>query len=120
MAKRGAPRKVNIETLIADVDDYIAKANPPIVAEYAHLHNITRCYLYQLAEKNEELSNAIKKIAEAKEVMLEQKALSGKYNSSMAIFSLKQLGWKDSKDTNDANDDDMVKQFIDALKGAKE
>lgn len=101
MAQRGRPPKVNIEDLINDVDDYIEKAEPPIVAEYAHLHGITRCYLYQLAENNPDLSNTIKRISEAKEIKLEKNALNGKYQHTMAIFSLKQLGWRDTQDVVD-------------------
>lgn len=101
MAKRGRPPKVNIDDLIRGADEYIEKAEPPIIAEYAHLHGITRCYLYQLAENNSDLSNTIKKISEAKEVKLEKNALNGKYQPTMAIFSLKQLGWKDVQDVID-------------------
>lgn len=97
---RGRPPKVKVKDLIADVEPYIAVADPPILAEFAHLHGITRQYLYELAEKEKKtgkrnLSDAIKKISEAKEIKLEQKALSGDYNSTMAVFSLKQLGWRD-------------------------
>ena len=96
----GRPPKVDLEKMLDDVEIYIETANPPIVAEFAHQHNITRSYLYQLAdakkhEGDDRLSNAIKAISEAKEVMLEQKALNGEYAGNMAIFSLKQLGWTD-------------------------
>ena len=115
MNKGGRPPKVNIKDLINGVDAYLEEANPPIVAEYAHLNGITRQYIYELAKKDERLSDAIKRISEAKEVMLEKKALKGMYNPTMAIFSLKQLGWKDRQDVED-NDDDKVKQFLEALK----
>lgn len=100
MAKRGRPPKVTVENLINDVDGYLDSTVLPIVAEYAHLHNITAAYLYQLAQKELEegrpdLSNAIKRIAEQKAVVLEKGALSGSFSASMAIFSLKQLGWRD-------------------------
>ena len=114
MARTGRPPKVNIEYLINGVDDYLKKSNPPIVAEYAHQHGITRQYIYELAKKDEQLSDAIKKISEAKEVMLEKKALKGQYNASMAIFSLKQLGWKDRQEEK-SDDDDMVKQFLEKI-----
>lgn len=114
MARTGRPPKVNIEDLINGVDDYLEKANPPIVAEYAHINGITRQYIYELAKKDEQLSDAIKKISEAKEVMLEKKALKGQYNASMAIFSLKQLGWKDRQEEKN-DDDDMVKQFLEKI-----
>ena len=101
MAKRGRPPKIKIETLIKDVDEYISNAEPPIVAEYAHMHNITRQYLYELATKSKELSDAIKRISEAKEIKLERGGLDGTYAPSVAIFSLKQLGWKDAQDVVD-------------------
>lgn len=96
----GRPPKVNLEQMLDDVETYIETANPPIVAEFAHRHNITRQYLYELAGKcqakgDNRLTDAIKAISEAKEVMLEQKALNGEYAGNMAIFSLKQLGWTD-------------------------
>lgn len=101
MAGRGRPPKVNIEDLINDAEKYIKTADPPIIAEYAHLHGITRCYLYQLAESNPDLSNTIKMISEAKEIKLEKNALIGRYQHTMAIFSLKQLGWRDVQDVVD-------------------
>ena len=47
----GRPPKVKASDLVKDVDSYIKKANPPILAEFAHLHGITRQYLYELAKK---------------------------------------------------------------------
>lgn len=100
---RGREPKVDVKAMLADVDNYIETANPPIVAEFAHKHGITRSYLYHLADKLDEekgckdLKHAIKRISEAKEIMLEKKCLEGEYNSSMSIFSLKQLGWKDQQ-----------------------
>lgn len=109
----GRPPKVNVEDLINDAENYIATANPPILAEYAHMHGITRCYLYQLADKLKQegdprLSNTIKEISEAKEVILERKALTGEYNSTMSVFSLKQLGWRDRTEI-DANTETLEK-----------
>lgn len=102
----GRPRKIDYKKLIDDADEYIATANPPIIAEYAHIHGITRCYLYELADNEKkagrpQLSNTIKKISEAKEVILEKKTLNGEYNATMAVFSLKQLGWKDRQEIVD-------------------
>lgn len=120
MAKRGRPPKVNIDDLIADADDYIQSANPPIVAEYAIMHGITRQYLYELAKKEDnegrhDLSDTIKKITDSKAILLERNALLGKYNPTMAIFSLKQIGWKDKPDDSE-DDNDLVREFIEAVK----
>ena len=100
MAKRGRPRKVNVQNLIDGVDDYLSSTALPIVAEYALQNGITREYLYELSNTEKEagrpeLSYAIKRIADTKAIALEKGALIGKFSTSMAIFSLKQLGWRD-------------------------
>jgi len=94
------PRKVNVQDLINGVDDYIASTDIPIVAEYANKNGITKQRLYQLideekAKGNNELFDSIKKIIDTKEIALEKGGLLGTLNSSVVIFSLKQLGWKD-------------------------
>jgi hypothetical protein len=116
----GRPPKVKVKDLIDDADEYIKTADPPIVAEYAIMHGITRQYLYELAKREEgegrtALSDTIKKISDSKAIMLERKALLGEYSSSMAIFSLKQLGWKDKPDDQE-DDNDLVREFIEAVK----
>ena len=115
-----AKRKVRAKDLVNDADAYIENADPPILAEYAHIHGITRQYLYQLAdiEKKKghpELSDTLKKISEAKEIKLEKKGLSGEYAPNVAIFSLKQLGWSDKQEIT-AKSDGILADLIDGLK----
>jgi len=97
---RGRPPKVKVDDILAAVDPYLAEADPPILAEFAHQQGITRQYLYELAAKRKavgdnRLTDAIKRLSESKEVALERGALSGRFSPSVAIFSLKQLGWTD-------------------------
>lgn len=99
MAK-GRPPKVHVDDILAAVDPYLEEADPPILAEFAHRQGITRQYLYELAATRKakgdgRLSDAIKRLSESKEIALERGALSGHYSPSVAIFSLKQLGWTD-------------------------
>lgn len=109
MAK-GRPPKVKVDDILAAVDPYLKTAKPPIVAEFAHSLGITREYLYELAATRNKkgdprLSYAIKWISEAKEIDLERGGLSGDYAQSVAIFSLKQLGWSDKGQAAEASDD---------------
>jgi hypothetical protein len=67
------------------------------------------------ADKNPELFDTIKKITEAKEVMLEKGALVGVFNSSMAIFSLKQVGWKDKIETENELKSEITISFGDEM-----
>jgi hypothetical protein len=74
---------------------YIENNDIPILAEFAHTHGVARQYLYDLPE----LADAVKDCTTKKEAGLERQALKGNVNCSMAIFSLKQLGWTDRIDT---------------------
>ena len=97
MAKRGRPKKhINIQELM---NAYINETDIPIVSEFAYMNDISRQYLYELPE----LSDTIKKLITKKEAQLEKLALTGKINHGMAIFSLKQLGWKDVQDIRSEN-----------------
>lgn len=86
--------KEKIDKTIKLLDEYIDKNEIPIVAEFAYLHNIRKATLYE----KEELAYSIKRLTEKKEAQLEKGALGGLLNSTMAIFSLKQLGWRDKQE----------------------
>lgn len=75
--------------------NYTDKTKLPILAEFAFQNDFIREQLY----KYPELSYAIKRLLAKKEVQLEKIGLAK--NNSMAIFSLKQLGWRDSEIKND-------------------
>lgn len=52
----------------------------------------------RLLEANDDrLDTSIKNLVYAKEYMLERLGLKGKINSTLAVFSLKQLGWRDQQ-----------------------
>ena len=114
-----APKpRVTKEQIIDGVDKYLKTANPPIIAEYAHSLGITRQRLYQIADKDEAILDAIKRIVEAKEVMLEKKGLTGEYSATMAIFSLKQLGWRDRVEEEDREALDKLDGILAKVKDA--
>lgn len=86
------PREWDRAALAEEFLQYIESTDIPIVAEFAYTRGITRERLYEM----EELSYALKVCVQKKEAALESKALKGDVNCTMAIFSLKQLGWKDT------------------------
>jgi predicted CopG family antitoxin len=63
------------------------------------MHKVPRQKLYEFAEKNEEFNDTIKELIDKKEAQLERLALEKGIDNTMAIFSLKQLGWKDRTET---------------------
>lgn len=98
---RGAPRKHNRKKLLKALNEYIDSHELPIVSEFAYLNGLNRTNIYEFPE----LTDALKRLIAKKEHALEVGALTGKYHATMAIFSLKQIGWKDthahSLDPND-------------------
>jgi len=95
------------DKLLAYIDDN----EIPILAEFAYQNDITREFLYQLKE----LTYAIKKCHDKKESALERNAINGKINVTMAIFSLKQLGWKDKQEFEHTGKDGgeiLIKEII--------
>ena len=92
--KGGRPQKYTKQRrreILAALEKYYAETDIPILAEFAYKHGITRQRLYEFPE----LSDTIKLAIEKKEAQLERLSLSGKIEKTMAIFSLKQLGWTD-------------------------
>ena len=94
MAKRGRKPKYSkkfLAELAKKFDEYIENTDIPIIAEFAYLNNIDRTLLYDKPE----FSTLLKKAITKKKAQLEKLALKGEINPTMAVFSLKQLGWSD-------------------------
>lgn len=85
------PREWDRAELREALLQYVESTDIPIVAEFAYQNGLHRQQLYDM----EELSDALKACTSKKEAALERQALAGDVNVTMAIFSLKQLGWKD-------------------------
>lgn len=83
-----------IEELKTKFEEYYKNTNIPIIKEFCARNDISFQRLYEF----EEFSESIKKCIEKKEADLERSALLGTVDKTMAIFSLKQLGWKDQQD----------------------
>jgi len=98
MVKRpvGRPRKYNeeqVNDLIEKFTEYINNTDIPIIVDFCSKNGILRDELYYYPE----FSTLIKACVEKKEAALEMKALDGSINTTMAIFSLKQIGWSDKR-----------------------
>ncbi len=93
-----ASKKYNYEDVAEKLIKFIEERECPIIAEFAYLNDIPKSSLYDM--RDESVSNLIKKATAKKEFYLEEKCLSGEVNSAMAIFSLKQLGWRDKTEVD--------------------
>ena len=111
----GRKRKYNskeVQELVNKLDQYINETDIPILAEFAYQNDITRQTLYDYAE----FSTLIKKAIDKKEAQLEKLTLMGKVNTTMAVFSLKQLGWKDKVEQKiNLNMNELTDDEIDQL-----
>lgn len=104
------PRRKSDKQLIDDVDKYLKEVEEndeiPQVIRFARRNGMTKQALYYRAQMSQELLDSIKRIVEEKELILEEGALKGKYQPSVAIFSLKQLGWRDKPEVKSEEEDE--------------
>jgi hypothetical protein len=91
--KRLRLRKKLAEYLYAKDTDGEYSNPVPNISEFAFENQISRQRIYEF----EELRDLIELCHTKKERDLEVGALTGKLNATMAIFSLKQLGWTDKQ-----------------------
>ncbi len=99
----GRPKKYTVEVIEKirqALELYTAATDIPILAEFAYQNNVPRRTLYDFADNDDEFSHTIKELIDKKEAQLERKGLNKEIDRGMAIFSLKQLGWKDNQDVN--------------------
>lgn len=92
--------RYDIDGMCKKIEKYINdnRKGVPILKECCLLNDWDYDYVITLQRGNEELKRSTRKILNWKEVQLEKGALSGKIDKTMAIFSLKQLGWTDKQE----------------------
>ena len=90
----GRKRKYDRVVLAKELEHYIESTEIPIFKEFCVRQKASRSTLYEM----EELKPLISMCTEKKEAALERLSLEGKVNVTQAIFSLKQLGWRDKQE----------------------
>lgn len=93
----GRPRTYNIAKMVKEIEKYLENTNIPILKKicFEQKWNYNTVMKLRKQEGNEVLDEAIERLLYKKEFMLEELGLSGDIDRTMAIFSLKQLGWSD-------------------------
>ncbi len=106
MPRKGESR-YDVDEICNALDDYTAhcvkQKEVPILKEvfvkkgwsYEYVCKILNGKL--LEQGDDRLDTSIRNLVNAKEYMLERLGLKGKINSTLAVFSLKQLGWRDQQ-----------------------
>jgi len=103
--RAGQPKKFSpeqVKRLKEKFELYIEENSIPIIMEFTYKNNITKDILYDYAE----FSDLLKKCVEKKQANLEKATLANKVNTAMAIFSLKQMGWRDRSETEHTLNED--------------
>jgi hypothetical protein len=85
--------------LVAKFKEYVDQTDIPIIAEFSYQNGFGKQYLYDRPE----FSDLIKMCLAKKEAALEIGSLKGTLNPTMAVFSLKQLGWTDKQQVEAMN-----------------
>ncbi len=107
--RTGRPKKFTksyIEEIISKIENYIDETEIPIVVEFCYKNNIRKQRLYDIPE----FSDCIKRLINKKEAQLERLGLEK--NNTMAIFSLKQLGWRDTQEIQHSFNPEKAKEEI--------
>lgn len=108
--------KEKLEEINSALKKYVDEEDIPILAEFAYQNDINRTKLYEF----DELKDAIKKCVTKKEANLERFGLLGQVNTTIAIFSLKQLGWTDGRydkkeiQESETNPQEIIKEWMKA------
>lgn len=114
MAKRGRPPKHSDEQmtdLVAKFKKYIDATEIPVIAEFSYQNGFGKQYLYDRPE----FSDLIKIALAKKESALEIGSLRGTLNPTMAVFSLKQMGWTDKQHVESNNINNNLNQEVGSL-----
>ena len=93
----------------------------PILKECCLKNRWNYEYFMELKQENEELKTITQELLGWKEVVLEQGMLYGTIKHGAAIFSLKQLGWRDNQVITynkgpDIEDDELTKSLEEIAK----
>lgn len=84
--------------MAAEMEKYTEATELPILVEFCYLSRVNKTQIWELAGLSEELSDSIRRLLAKKETELERGVHAKRLNPTMAVFSLKQMGWRDSHD----------------------
>lgn len=114
MARRTS-QKYNCEEMVKIIEDYVdaclRKKKVPILKEVTVKMHWNYHWVMMLREKEgyEDFKEALDRLIDCKEYMVERLGQDGKIERTMAVFTLKQLGWTDNNAVN-------VNTSVDGLK----
>ena len=97
-------QKYKTENLVALLDKYTNDTDIPILKEVCYQNYLNYDTIMKYQRTDELLMQSIKRLLNKKESQLERKGLNKEIDRTVAIFSLKQLGWKDKQEISFDNE----------------
>ncbi len=108
-----------LSELVQKVRDYTDTEEIPTIAGFCYFNDSRKQVLYEHAP----LLDSIKRMMEKKEHILEVGGLTGRYDKTMVIISLKQMGWRDKPKEQEQDEQQhtaaVISQMIKGMKGDK-
>lgn len=104
------------DNLKEDIEQYTKRTEYPILKELCYQKHYNYDYVMQLQRKDEDLAQSIKELLYKKESYLEREGIKGNLAQTMAVFTLKQLGWRDNIEvahTDMSKVDELLKEIKD-------
>jgi hypothetical protein len=108
----GRPRNhtdEEVEVFRKALEKYVQDTDIPILVEFCYMNDLSRDDLYNYPE----FCTLRKKAIDKKEAQLERKGLDNDIDKTLAIFSLKQLGWSDKQEIAHSGDVNVKVTLVD-------
>ena len=90
------PKTGKYDNLIKDIVEYTNNTEYPILKELCYKKHYNYDTIMKMQRVDGELMQSIKELLYKKEAYLEREGIKGNLAQTMAVFTLKQLGWKDN------------------------
>lgn len=115
------PNTGKYDNLIKDINEYAENTEYPILKELCYLKDYNYDTVMKMQRNDEKLMQSIKKLLYKKESYLEREGVKGTINQTMAVFTLKQLGWRDKQPDEEEKEmkNGIITDLLGALKDAK-
>lgn len=89
------PKTGKYDNLVNDIIEYTNNTEYPILKELCYQKHYNYDTIMKMQRTDEVLMQSIKELLYKKEAYLEREGIKGNLAQTMAVFTLKQLGWRD-------------------------
>ena len=110
------PSTGKYDNLVKDIKEYTKNTDYPILKELCYKKHYNYDVIMAKQRDDEELCQSIKELLYKKEAYLEYNGVHGKLSNTMAVFTLKQLGWRDLVEINNRTEISKLDELLKEIK----